>query len=93
MYVYMEDLIEHFLNWHSGLFLKKNLSSITIESPKGEFGVYLVSNNNNKPFRCKIRSPSFHNLQFLPKITKGHLLADLAALIGTIDIVFGEIDR
>lgn len=93
LYIYMEDLIEHFLSWHSGLFLKKNLTSITIESPKGEFGVSLLSSNSNKPFRCKIRSPSYHNLQFLPKLTKGHLLADLATLIGTIDIVFGEIDR
>jgi len=93
MYGYMEDLIEHFLNWHSGLFIKSNLAFITIESPKGEFGVSLLSDNTNKPFRCKIRSPSFHNLQFLPKLIKGHLLADLATLIGTIDIVFGEIDR
>lgn len=64
-----------------------------IESPKGEFGVSLVSNNTTTPFKCKIRSPSYHNLQFLPKLMKGHLLGDLAALIGTIDIVFGEIDR
>lgn len=64
-----------------------------IESPKGEFGVSLLSNNTTSPFRCKIRSPSYHNLQFLPKLMKGHLLGDLAALIGTIDIVFGEIDR
>lgn len=92
-FCYMEDLIQHFCNWHSGLFIKNNLSAVTIESPKGEFGVTVVSDNSNKPFRCKIRSPSYHNLQFLPKIVKGHLLADLAALIGTIDIVFGEIDR
>jgi len=92
-YTYMEDLIEHFCSWHSGLFIKTNVSNITIESPKGEFGVSLISDNSNKPFRCKIRSPSFHNLQFLPKLVKGHLLADLATLIGTIDIVFGEIDR
>jgi NADH:ubiquinone oxidoreductase subunit D len=93
MYTYMEDLIEHFLNWHSGLFIKSNIAYVSIESPKGEFGVNLVSDDGNKPFRCKIRSPSYHNLQFLPKLAKGHLLADLAALIGTIDIVFGEIDR
>jgi NADH:ubiquinone oxidoreductase subunit D len=93
MYTYMEDLIEHFLSWHSGLYIINNFIYTTIESPKGEFGVSLVSDNSNKPFRCKIRSPSYHNLQFLPKLVKGHLLADLAALIGTIDIVFGEIDR
>jgi NADH:ubiquinone oxidoreductase subunit D len=92
-YTYMEDLIEHFINWHTGLTIKKNFIANYIESPKGEFGTILVSNNSNKPFKCKIRSPSYFNLQFLPKLTKGHFLADLAALIGTIDIVFGEIDR
>ena len=92
-YTYMEDLIEHFLNWHSGLKISTNIAFVTIESPKGEFGVGLISDNSNKPFRCKIRSPSYNNLQFLPKLVKGHLLADLAAIIGTIDIVFGEIDK
>lgn len=92
-YTYMEDIIEHFLQWHTGLTIKKNIAANYIESPKGEFGVILLSNNSNKPFKCKIRSPSYFNLQFLPKLSKGHYLADLAALIGTIDIVFGEIDR
>jgi NADH:ubiquinone oxidoreductase subunit D len=89
----MEDLIEHFVQWHTGITIKKSLNFNYIESPKGEFGVALISNNSNKPFKCKIRSPSYFNLQFLPKLSKGHYLADLAALIGTIDIVFGEIDR
>ncbi len=92
-YVYMEDLINHFINWHTGLTIKKNYTQLYIESPKGEFGTILISNNTNKPQKCKIRSPSYFNLQALPKITKGHYLADLSALIGTIDIVFGEIDR
>lgn len=92
-YSYMEDLIEHFLQWHTGIVIKKQINSCYIESPKGEFGVILSSNNSNKPIKCKIRSPSYFNLQFLPKLAKGHYLADLAALIGTIDIVFGEIDR
>lgn len=92
-YTYMEDLIEHFLQWHTGINIKKNLTFNYIEAPKGEFGVILSSNNSNKPIKCKIRSPSYFNLQFLPKLAKGHYLADLAALIGTIDIVFGEIDR
>lgn len=64
-----------------------------MESPKGEFGVTLVSDNSSKPYKCKVRSPSLHHLQLTPKISKGHFLADLAALIGTIDIVFGEVDR
>jgi NADH:ubiquinone oxidoreductase subunit D len=89
----MEDLINHFLQWHTGIIIQKNVISNYIESPKGEFGTILISNNSNKPFKCKIRSPSYFNLQFLPKLTKGHYLADLSALIGTIDIVFGEIDR
>lgn len=92
-YGYMEDLIEHFLNWHTGELLRKNLATAYIESPKGEFGVNLVSDNTNKPLRCKIRSPSYFNLQFLPQLTKNHFVADLATLIGTIDIVFGEVDR
>jgi NADH:ubiquinone oxidoreductase subunit D len=89
----MEDLIEHFIQWHTGLIIKKNITFNYIESPKGEFGVILLSNNSNKPKKCKIRSPSYFNLQFLSKLSKGHFLADLSTLIGTIDIVFGEIDR
>ncbi len=92
-YTYMEDLIEHFIQWHTGLTIKSGINCNYIESPKGEFGVILASNNTNKPLKCKIRSPSYFNLQFLPTMAKGHYLADLSALIGTIDIVFGEIDR
>jgi len=92
-YIYMEDLIQHFIQWHTGLIIKKNITYNYIESPKGEFGTILISNNSNKPQKCKIRSPSYFNLQALPRLTKGHFLADLSALIGTIDIVFGEIDR
>ena len=64
-----------------------------MESPKGEFGVSLVSDNTNKPHRCRVRSPAFHSLQSMAKLARGHYLADLAALIGTVDIVFGEVDR
>ena len=89
----MEDLINHFIEWHTGFKVSTNSALSYIESPKGEFGVILTADNSSKPFQCKIRSPSYFNLQALPKLTKGHYLADLAALIGTIDIVFGEIDR
>lgn len=75
------------------MVVESNINLSYIESPKGEFGVALISNNTSKPARCKIRSPSYFNLQALAKLTKGHYLADLAALIGTIDIVFGEVDR
>lgn len=90
---YMEDLIFHFLEWHNGFSIKNSFVSAFIESPKGEFGVSLMNSNNNTPARCKIRSPSFFNLQFFPKVIEGAFLADLSTLIGTIDIVFGEIDR
>lgn len=92
-YTSMEHLIGHFVNWHTGFKVDKATTLSYIESPKGEFGVILTANNTAKPTRCKIRSPSYFNLQALPKLSKGHYLADLAALIGTIDIVFGEVDR
>lgn len=92
-YSSMEDLISHFIQWHSGFIIKKNNVAAYIESPKGEFGVLLTSDDTAFPRRCKIRSPSYFNLQALPKLARGHYLGDLAALIGTIDIVFGEIDR
>lgn len=92
-YSSMEDLIKHFIHWHTGFVVKKNTNLSYIEAPKGEFGLILTADNTNKPYNCKIRSPSYCNLQALPKLTKGHFLADLAAIIGTIDIVFGEVDR
>jgi len=89
----MEELIHHFKDRSDGFSLKSNWTYQSIESPKGEFGVSIISDNTQRPYRCKIRSPSYQNLQALPKISKGHFLADLVTLIGTIDIVFGEVDR
>jgi len=89
----MEGVIEEFKKWTENIKVKSGITYQSIESPKGEFGVTLISDNSTLPFKCKIRSPAYHHLQFLPEISKGHLLADLVALIGTIDIVFGEIDR
>ena len=90
----MVNVLEHFREWTIGIVnLKKNIKYRSLESPKGEFGVTLVGNTSNKPYRCKIKSPSFNNLKLLSRLAKGHLLADLVTLIGTIDIVFGEIDR
>lgn len=89
----MENLIDHFKEWSEGVSVNSNISYKAVEAPKGEFGVTLVADNSNKPYRCKIRTPALHHLQLLNKISRGHFLADLAALIGTIDIVFGEIDR
>jgi NADH:ubiquinone oxidoreductase subunit D len=89
----MENLIGHFKYWNEGSTIKPGITYQSIEAPKGELGVTLISNGTNQPYKCKVRSPSFYHLQALPAITKGHFLADLAALIGTVDIVFGEIDR
>lgn len=92
-YISMEQLIKHFKYWSEGFTVKPNWTYRAVESPKGEFGVSIISNNTNIPYKCKVRSPAYHHLQVLPKISKGHFLADLVALMGTIDIVFGEIDR
>ena len=89
----METTIKHFKGWSEGLSPTKNISSQFVESPKGEFGVTLLSDGTNKPYRCKIKSPALNHIQFLPKLTKNVFLADLITLIGTVDIVFGEIDR
>jgi NADH:ubiquinone oxidoreductase subunit D len=89
----MEDTIKDFKYWSENIFIDSNIVFRTIEAPKGEFGVTLVSDGSNHPYRVKVRSPAYQHLQLCPKITKGHFLADLVAIIGTIDIVFGEIDR
>ena len=89
----MESLIKHFKYWSEGFVLPKNLVAVSVESPKGEFGVTLFTDNTNKPYRCKVRSPAYYHLQLLEYLAPGNLLADLVTLIGTIDIVFGEIDR
>ncbi|MEJ2035714.1 MAG: NADH-quinone oxidoreductase subunit D [Maritimibacter sp.] len=89
----MESLIHHFKLYTEGFHVPAGETYTAIEAPKGEFGVYLVGDGSNKPYRCKIRAPGYVHLQSLIHIAKGHQLADVAALVGTIDIVFGEIDR
>jgi NADH:ubiquinone oxidoreductase subunit D len=89
----MEGVIKHFKYWSEGYVVPKGFTYQTVESPKGEFGVTLLADDTNTPYRCKVRSPAYNHIQFLPKLLKGALLADLVTLIGTIDIVFGEIDR
>lgn len=91
--IYMEETIKHFKIWSDGYVVQKNKIYAAVESPKGEFGVFLFSDNTNKPYRCKIKSPAYQHLQLVPQIIQGLKLADLVTLIGTIDIVFGEIDR
>lgn len=89
----MESLIHHFKLFTSGIIVKANESYTGIEAPKGEFGVYLAVNKSNRPYRCKIRSPGFAHLQGLDYMAYNHFLADVTTIIGTQDIVFGEIDR
>lgn len=92
-YNHMEELIEHFKYWTEGFPVKAGWAYQAVEAPKGEFAVTLTSDDSNIPYRCKVRSPAYHHLQILPFLAKGHFLADIATLIGTVDIVFGEIDR
>jgi NADH-quinone oxidoreductase subunit D len=89
----MEALIHHFKLYTEGVHVPEGEVYAAVESGKGEFGVYLVSDGTNRPYRCKIRSPGFANLQALEALSKGHQLADVVAVIATLDIVFGEIDR
>jgi len=89
----MEALIHHFKLYTEGIVVPENQIYYAVEAPKGEFGVYLISNNTNKPYRCHIRAPGFAHLQSLNFMVNNHLIADLVTIIGTQDIVFGEIDR
>ena len=89
----MEALIHHFKLYTEGFHVPAGEVYSAVEAPKGEFGVYLVSDGSNKPYRAKIRAPGFPHLQAMDHISKGHQLADVAAIIGTLDVVFGEIDR
>ena len=93
MKVSMEALINHFKLFTEGYHVPIGETYTCVEAPKGEFGVYIISNGTNKPYRCKIRSPGFPLLQATEFLSKGHMLADLVAIIGSLDIVFGEIDR
>jgi NADH dehydrogenase (ubiquinone) Fe-S protein 2 len=89
----MEGLIHHFKYYSEGIEVPAGETYTGIEAPKGEFGVYLVSDGSTRPYRCKIRAPGFVNLQAMNFLTRGHYLADCVTVIGTLDIVFGEVDR
>jgi NADH-quinone oxidoreductase subunit D len=89
----MEALIHHFKLYTEGYHVPKGEVYAAVEAPKGEFGVYLVSDGSNRPYRCKIRAPSFVHLQAMDFLCRGHMLADVSAVLGSIDIVFGEVDR
>ena len=89
----MEALIHHFKLYTEGYHVPAGATSTAVESPKGEFGVYLVADGSNRPYRCKIRATGFAHLQATEVMAKRHMLADVCAIIGSLDVVFGEIDR
>jgi NADH-quinone oxidoreductase subunit D len=89
----MEALIHHFKLYTEGYRVPAGEVYAAVEAPKGEFGVYLVSDGTNKPYRCKLRAPGFAHLQAMDFLCRGHMLADVSAVLGSLDIVFGEVDR
>jgi NADH-quinone oxidoreductase subunit D len=89
----MEALIHHFKLYTEGFHVPAGEIYAAVEAPKGEFGVYLVSDGTNKPYRCHIRAPGFAHLQAMDFLCRGHMLADVSAILGSLDIVFGEVDR
>lgn len=89
----MESLIHHFKIFTEGFNIPKGETYTCAEAPKGEFGIFLSTNNSNRPYRCHIKAPGFLHLQSLDFLSKKHMIADIVTIIGTLDIVFGEIDR
>jgi NADH-quinone oxidoreductase subunit D len=89
----MEALIHHFKLYTEGFHVPEGEVYAAVEAPKGEFGVYLVADGSNRPYRCKIRAPGFAHLQAMDFMNRGHMLADVSAILGSLDVVFGEIDR
>ena len=89
----MESLIHHFKLSTEGIVPSSGETYTASEAPKGEFGVFLISNGTNRPYRCKIKAPGFSHLQGLDFMARGHMIADVVTIIGTQDIVFGEVDR
>jgi NADH-quinone oxidoreductase subunit D len=89
----MEALIHHFKLYTEGFHVPAGEVYAAVEAPKGEFGVYLVADGTNRPYRCKLRAPGFAHLQAMDFMCRGHMLADVAAVLGSLDIVFGEVDR
>lgn len=89
----MEALIQHFKKYSEGVRVPKGFAYKAVEAPKGEFGVALISDGSSKPYRCKIRTPAYHHMHLMPRMVQGHYLADLVTVLGSQDIVFGDVDR
>ena len=93
MKMHMEELIHHFKLFTEGMHVPPGEAYAVVEHPKGEFGVYIVSDGANKPYRVKLRAPDYVHLAALDEMSRGHMIADVVAIIGTQDIVFGSVDR
>ena len=89
----MENLIKHFKKYSEGVTIGKGFTYNAVEAPKGEFGVSLISDGTSKPYRCKIRTPAYHHMHIMPRMVQGHFMADLVTVLGSQDIVFGDVDR
>jgi len=92
-YTSMETLINHFKHYSEGVKVAKGFVYKAVEAPKGEFGVSLISDGSAQPYRCKIRTPAYHHIQVMPRLVQGHFFADLVTVLGSQDIVFGDVDR
>jgi NADH:ubiquinone oxidoreductase subunit D len=92
-YTSMETLINHFKHYSEGIRVPRGFVYKAVEAPKGEFGVSLISDGTSKPYRCKIRTPSYHHMQIMSRMAQGHYFADLVTILGSTDIVFGDVDR
>lgn len=89
----MESIIHHFKLYSEGFSINEGCTYAAVEAPKGEFGVYLVADGSNKPYRLRIKAPGFLHLQSIDLMSSGHMLTDIVTILGTQDIVFGEVDR
>lgn len=89
----METLITHFKNYSEGMVVPKGFSYKAVEAPKGEFGTSIISDGTPQPYRCKIRTPAYHHTQIMSRMVQGHFFADLITVLGSQDIVFGDVDR
>jgi NADH:ubiquinone oxidoreductase subunit D len=89
----MESLINHFKVYSEGVIVPKGFIYKAVEAPKGEFGTSLISDGTSNPYRCKIRTPAYHHMQAMSRMVQGHYFADLVTVLGSLDIVFGDVDR
>lgn len=92
-YSSMESLINHFKYYSEGIKVPRGFIYKAVEAPKGEFGVSIISDGGSVPYRCKIRTPAYHHMQVMPRMVQGHFFADLVTVLGSQDIVFGDVDR